>query len=176
MDADFFQSWKFTFAMACVMTILGTGYRIVTHHRPAHAASVTFNKYFPDGQPSYELRQHNVAIGVPPSSLDFTLDEMIRVIKAGDGTLDWEPGTGGSVLLKSTMPDPLEQKSVSVAFQMFIADPPRFPASAEFPSGAVVVTAMSVDQELADPDDMQTYLLAVQQMIDFAKGQRQTSP
>lgn len=176
MDAKYFQSWKFAFAVASAITILGTGYRIVSRHWPPHSDNVTFEQYFPDGQPSPELRQHSIALGIPPESLSFTLGELARLLQAGGGTLDWQAGNGRSIILKSTMPVPLKEENVEIAFQMSVVDPPELPSSLEFPSGAAVVTAMSFDQELADPDDVQAYLLTVQRAIDTAKGQKHFNP
>lgn len=174
MNAEFFQSWKGSLAIAAIITIAIGGYK--TAFQPDLATRIAERRIaaaFPDGQPSEGLRSRVVIENMTLLNLHFTLDELERFLTSSKAKIAWEPQSERSFILRGTRYDPLTQVTNEYAFQMQAREASDLPTlDPQFKSGAIAVTAFSLNSKMADPQVTQNLLFQMESDISAWRQQR----
>lgn len=171
MDAEYFKSWKFAFALTAGFTILMTGYKMVVRpDLPTQIAERKTAAAFPDGEPSPALRGKVMTEGMTSLSLTFTLDEFERYMRSNNNEIVWEPENDRSFVVRTTRLDPMTQMTNEIAFQMKVREPSELPPNdPAFAAGAIAVTAIAFNAEMVDPRVAQNVLFQMQTDIELRR-------
>lgn len=170
MDAEYFKSWKFAFALTASFTILMTGYKMaVRPDLPTQIAERRAAAAFPGGEPSPVLRGKVMVEGMTSLSLTFTLDEFERYMRANNSEIVWEPENDRSFVVRTVRLDPMTQVTNEIAFQMKVREPSELPNFPDFASGAIAVTAIALNSEMVDPRVAQDVLFQMQTDIELKR-------
>lgn len=171
MDAEYFKSSKFAFALTAGFVILMTGYKMATRpDLPTQIAKRRAAAAFPGGEPSPALRGKPMVEGMTSLNLTSTLDEFEQSLRAKNHELVWQPENDHSFVLRTTRTDPLTKVTYNFAFQMKVREPSGLPPNdPSFASGAIAVTAMAVNGEMVDPRLVQNFLFQIQTDVDLRR-------
>ncbi|NRP73318.1 hypothetical protein ILFOPFJJ_04217 [Ensifer psoraleae] len=153
MNAEYFQSWKFAFALTAGFTVLMTGYKLAFRpDLPTQLAERRMATAFPEGQPSSALRSKLMTEGMTSLNLHFTLDEFERYMRSNNNEIAWEPENEQFFVARATRYDPMTTLTNEVAFQMKVREPSELPThDPGFRSGAIAITAIAFNSEMVDP-------------------------
>ncbi len=170
MDAEYFKSSKFAFALTAGFVILMTGYKMATRpDLPTQIAGRRAAAAFPGGEPSPVLRGKPMVEGMTSLNLTFTLEEFERYMRVNDNEIVWEPENDRSFVVRTTRLDPITQVTNEIAFQMKVREPSELPNFPEFASGAISITAVAFNAEMVDPRVAQNFLFQMQTDIELRR-------
>lgn len=149
MNAEFFQSWKGSFAIAAVVTIAITGYKIATHRD--HATVVIEQQIsvnFPNGEPSDTLRASVMKEPYYGMVLPSTLGEFERYLISTGGAVQWEPVGERTFILRFERYDQLADVTYNFGMQFEVLNETGHANLRQEPSpGTVFVTGVIANSE-----------------------------
>lgn len=153
MNAEFIQSWKGSLAIAAVVTIAITGYKIVVgRERPLPASQMVEQQAghsILNGKLPANLRASVVLENTNGSNLHFTLDNLETFFKAINGKVSWESVDEKNFVMRIARENPLTQVLNVIGIQFVRTDAKGLPnLDQRLSPGAVKVEALALDGEV----------------------------